>query len=106
MRKARNFSEVARRGSGVPDRFSINTLDSLIRAMAGTSFATPKVQNAFSDCCDSGSIIRPGSRAFNMGSCLTMLALAGVGYHAPLPPSRCCSSTFICSVVITSSHLE
>ena len=76
MRKARKFSEVG----GV---------------VVATSFATPKMQNAFSDWCDSGSIIRPGSSAFNMGSCVTILALAGVGYRAPLPRSRCCSSIFL-----------
>ena len=86
MGKASNFSEVRGVVVACRTRLSINTVNSLITAMAGTSFATPKMQNALSDWCDSGSIIRPGSRAFNMGSRVTILALAGVGYSAPVPP--------------------
>src|SRR6266849_4674055 len=49
----------------VPGRSSISTVNSLVTGMAETSFASPKMQDTFSACCE--GIIRPASPAFKTG---------------------------------------
>src|SRR5262249_930694 len=52
----------------VPGRSSISTVNSLVTDIAGTSFVSPKMQDAlFGLMC--GRIIRPGSPPFQTRSC-------------------------------------